>query len=430
MDKNRNYWLVHPNRRQIATCAFAIGSTPPTPTMMATVAKVERRAVDNYGKMYAQDFDKESVHPLTPAFMKTVQTEGAVTGEKPEGSIANQFAQNLVSFAMLDAQGAAPRLLNGHPIRSFREWKEYERSYGISDEDQQRMRDAGYGDMINTIDGLVSERFRDRGNNTLPNSGWKPTETATRINEGMMKMLADNTIPEELKRKYYSMVTGDNSKQLSPVVASEVTKDEGGNHYLVTYNKNGNVVSDRRYHSEKAAQETQMKIGHEQDENLTDALQQGVFAKDADLLMEQAYHAAVDAFKNGDGSLGKGQQTLLYLYQNKDRLRKALAAAGTGEPLSESDQRLVSMFNTVQKQLFEHDANSHDGNIYKIAREAEAANGLAAHGLYGARQGHTEKEAKKLAEENGEKAVHVGGDVWRTASEDAAVKDYQKRLYD
>lgn len=358
------------------------------------------------------------------------QAEGAMTGEKPEGSIANQFAQNIVTFAMLDAQGAAPRLLNGHPIRSFREWKEYERSYGISDEDQQRMRDAGYGDMIDTIDGLVSERFRDRGSNTLPNSGWKPTETATRINEGMMKMLADNTIPEELKRKYYSMVTGDNSKQLSPVVASEVTKDEDGNHYLVTYNKNGNVVSDRRYHSEKAAQEAQMKIGHEQDENLTDALQQGVFAKDADLLMEQAYHAAVDAFKNGDGSLGKGQQTLLYLYQNKDRLRKALAAAGTGEPLSEPDQRLVSMFNTVQKQLFEHDANSHDGNIYKIAREAEAANGLAAHSLYGARQGHTEKEAKKLAEENGEDAVHVGGDVWRTASEDAAVKDYQKRLYD
>ena len=358
------------------------------------------------------------------------QAEGAMTGEKPEGSIANQFAQNLVSFAMLDAQGAAPRLLNGHPIRSFREWKEYERSYGISDEDQQRMRDAGYGDMIDTIDGLVSERFRDRGSNTLPNSGWKPTETATRINEGMMKMLADNTIPEELKRKYYSLVTGDNSKQLSPVVASEVTKDEDGNHYLVTYNKNGNVVSDRQYHSEKAAQEAQMKIGHDQDENLTDALQQGVFAKDADLLMEQAYHAAVDAFKNGDGSIGKGQQTLLYLYQNKERLRKALAAAGTGEPLSEPDQRLVSMFNTVQKQLFKHDANSYDGNIYKIAREAEAANGLATHELYGARQGHTEKEAKKLAAENGEEAVHVGGDVWRTASEDAAVKDYQKRLYD
>ena len=333
------------------------------------------------------------------------QAEGAMTGEKPEGSIANQFAQNLVSFAMLDAQGAAPRLLNGHPIRSFREWKEYERSYGISDEDQQRMRDAGYGDMIDTIDGLVSERFRDRGSNTLPNSGWKPTETATRINEGMMKMLADNTIPEELKRKYYSLVTGDNSKQLSPVVASEVTKDEDGNHYLVTYNKNGNVVSDRQYHSEKAAQEAQMKIGHDQDENLTDALQQGVFAKDADLLMEQAYHAAVDAFKNGDGSIGKGQQTLLYLYQNKERLRKALAAAGTGEPLSEPDQRLVSMFNTVQKQLFKHDANSYDGNIYKIAREAEAANGLATHELYGARQGHTERgQETRCGERRGSRA--------------------------
>ena len=358
------------------------------------------------------------------------QAEGAITGEKPEGSIGNQFAQNLVTFALLDAQGAAPRVLNGHPIKSYRAWKEYERSYGINTEDQQRMRDAGYGDLIDTIDGLVSERFRDKGSSTLPNSGWKPQEESTRINEGMMKLLSDNTLPEELKRKYYSLVTGDDSKQLSPVVASEVTTDEDGNHYLVTYNKYGNVVSDRQYHNEKSAQDAQMKIGHEQDENLTDALQQGVFAKDADALMEHAYQAAVDAFKNGDGSLGKGQQTLLYLYQNKERLTKALAAAGTGEPLSESDQRLVSLFNTVQKQLFEHDANSHDGNIYNIAREAEAANGLASNSLYVARKGHTEKEAKKLAEENGEEAVHVGGDVWRTASEDAAVKDYQQRLYD
>lgn len=358
------------------------------------------------------------------------QAEGAITGEKPEGNIANQFAQNLVNFAMLDAQGAAPRLLNGHPIKTFREWKEYERSYGISDADQQRMRDAGYGDMIDTIDGLVSERFRDRGTNTLPNNGWKPQEEATRINDGMMKMFADNTIPEELKRKYYSLVTGDNSKQLSPVVASEVTKDEDGNHYLVTYNKNGNVVSDRQYHSEKAAQDAQKKIGHEQDENLTDALQQGVFAKDADALMEQAYNAAVDAFKNGDGSLSQDQQSLLYLYQNKDRLGNAIGAMNTGEPLSEADQRLVNLYYTMQNKLFEHDANSHEGNIYNIARDAETANGIQAHGLYVARKGHTEKEAKKLAEQNGEVAVHVGGDVWRTSSEDAAVKDYQQRLYD
>ena len=358
------------------------------------------------------------------------QAEGAITGEKPEGSIANQFAQNLVYLSMLDAQGVAPRLLNGHPRRTFREWKEYERSYGISDADQQRMRDAGYGEMIDTINGLVSERFRDRGTNTLPNNGWKPQEEATRINDGMMRMFADNTIPEELKRKYYSLVTGDTSKRLSPVVASEVTTDEDGNHYLVTYNKNGNVVSDRQYHSEKAAQDAQTKIGHEQDENLTDALQQGVFAKDADALMEQAYNAAVDAFKNGDGSLSQDKQSLLYLYQNKDRLGNAIGAMNTGEPLSEADQRLVNLFYTMQSKLFEHDANSHEGNIYNIARDAEKANGIPAHGLYVARKGHTEKEAKKLAEQNGEEAVHVGGDIWRTASEDAAVKYYQQRLYD
>ena len=355
------------------------------------------------------------------------QAEGAMTGEKPEGSIANQFAQNVVTFAMLDGQGASLRLMGRHPIKTYRAWKEYERSHNISEEDQQRMREAGYGDLIDTIDILVSRRLRDGGTN-LPNDGWRPQQEVTRVNKGMMSMLADNRLPEELKRKYYELVTGDNARQLSPIVASEVTADADGNHYLVTYNKEGDVVSDRRYPSGKAAQEAQMAIGHEQDENLTAALEHGAFAADADALMEQAYLRAAEAFKDGDGSLSEGDRTLMYLYQNKDRLEKALAAMNSGEPLSEADQRLVRLYAHISGALFGYDANR--GAIYDIARETERANGLGSHTLGRARRGHTAREAKKLAAQNGEEAIHVGGDVWRTESEDAAVKDYQSRLYD
>ena len=63
----------------------------------------------------------------------------------------------------------------------------------------------------------------------------------------------------------------------------------------------------------------------------------------------------------------------------------------TGEPLSEADQRLINLFYTMQNKLFEHDANSHEGNIYNIARDAETANGIQAHGLYVARKGHKVK---------------------------------------
>ncbi len=355
------------------------------------------------------------------------QAEGAMTGEKPEGSIANQFAQNVVTFAMLDGQGASLRLMGRHPIKTYRAWKEYERSHNISEEDQQRMREAGYGDLIDTIDILVSRRLRDGGTN-LPNDGWRPQQEVTRVNKAMMGMLADTRLPEELKRKYYELVTGDNAKQLSPIVASEVTADADGNHYLVTYNKEGDVVSDRRYPSGKAAQEAQMAIGHEQDENLTAALEHGAFAADADALMEQAYLRAAEAFKDGDGSLSEGDRTLMYLYQNKDRLEKALTAMNSGEPLSEADQRLVRLYAHISGALFGYDTNR--GAIYDIARETERANGLGSHTLGRARRGHTAREAKKLAAQNGEEAIHVGGDVWRTESEDAAVKDYQQRLYD
>lgn len=355
------------------------------------------------------------------------QAEGALTGQQPEGSTLQQFARTWVNFAMLDGMSYAPKVLAGHPIRDFRQWKEYERSMGISEEDQDRMRNLGYGDLMDTVDGLVSDRLRT-GN---PNAGTElstqrhaESPQETKVNQGMLNMLADPRIPEELKRKYYAVVTGDTSRQLSPIVASEITQDEDGNTYLVTYNKNGNVVSDRQYRNEQAAKEAQMKIGHEQDENLTEALQQNVFAKDADAVMEEAYNAAAEAYKNG-GELNNGQKTLIYLYQNKAQLTKAIQAMASGEALSDADKKLVNLYNAVQKTLY-----SMDGNIPRIVNDVEEDNGLGTGGLQKARKGHTEKEAKRIAKETGEEIVHVGGDVWRTMSEDQAVKDYQKRLYD
>ena len=365
------------------------------------------------------------------------QMEGAISGQQPEGSIAQQFARNVVNFAMLDGLNYAPKMLNRHPVRNYRQWKEYERSTGISEEDEARMRDAGYGDLIDTVDGLVSDRLRNRAAQSTAPNGTKDRAVAkrepgnsekeqqeTKINEGMLKLLADPRLPEELKRKYYMVVTGDTSRQLSPIVASEVSTDDDSKTRLVTYNKNGGVVSDREYRNEKAAKEAQEKIGHEQDENLTQALQQNVYAKDADSVMKEAYDAAAQVYNNG-GSLNTGQRTLIYLYQHKPQLDKALQAMTSGEPLSDEDRKLVSLLNTVQGTLYKM-----NGTIPRIANDIEEDYGLGTDGLKAAREGHTEKEAKKISAETGEEIVHVGGDVWRTRNEDAAVKEYQRRLFD
>ena len=365
------------------------------------------------------------------------QMEGAISGQQPEGSIAQQFARNVVNFAMLDGLNYAPKMLNRHPVRNYRQWKEYERSTGISEEDEARMRDAGYGDLIDTVDGLVSDRLRNRAAQSTAPNGTKDRAVAkrepgnsekeqqeTKINEGMLKLLADPRLPEELKRKYYMVVTGDTSRQLSPIVASEVSTDDDSKTRLVTYNKNGGVVSDREYRNEKAAKEAQEKIGHEQDENLTQALQQNVYAKDADSVMKEAYDAAAQVYNN-DGSLNTGQRTLIYLYQHKPQLDKALQAMTSGEPLSDEDRKLVSLLNTVQGTLYKM-----NGTIPRIANDIEEDYGLGTDGLKAAREGHTEKEAKKISAETGEEIVHVGGDVWRTRNEDAAVKEYQRRLFD
>ena len=339
------------------------------------------------------------------------QAEGALTGQQPEGSTGQQFASNLVNFAMLDGMNYAPKLI-GHPIRSVRDWKEYERANQISDTDEQRMRDAGYGDIIDTVESLTNDvrQFDD--------------DQASKVNYGMMKLLADPRLPEELKRKYYVLVTGDTSKRLSPVVRSEITQDEGGNTYLVTYNKNGFVVSDRQYRDEKAAQAAQSKIGYEVDENFTNALLQGVASKDASAILDEAYKKAAEDYEN-DRSLTSQQKDLIYLHQHKNDIISAMNAMRTGQELTDADQVLLNRYLKVIGE-----SSSKDPNIRKFVEETEQDNGLDRGGLQKARKGHTEKEAKRIAKETGEEIVPVGGDVWRTMSEDQAVKDYQKRLYD
>ena len=361
------------------------------------------------------------------------QTTAALTGQEPEESAGKSFANNLVTFGLLDLMGIhkSPMfnsLREGkgfHPIKDLRDWKEYERSTGITDEDQERMKEAGYGGMIDTIDRLVSDRYRDGG--TAVPGEWAPQHARqfSEVNKGMMDMLSDSRLPEELKRKYYMLVTGDNSKQLSPIVSTEVTQDEDGKTYLVTYNKNGNVVSDRQYRNDKAARDAATKIGYDVDENRTEALQQAVFGKDADNVLEQAYNAAVEAYKAGTGDLTLSQRKLLSLYQNRDRLANAIKAQASGEPLTEEDQQLVNAYFSIRNSLY-----SKDPTINGIIRDTEKAYGLGTNGLADARRGHSKKEAEELAKQSGEGIVHVGGDVYRLGHEQQAVEDYQQRLYD
>lgn len=358
---------------------------------------------------------------------------GTITGQEPEESAADSFASNLVTFGLLDLIGAGKSTLFNslrtgkgfHPIADYRAWKEHERRTGITEEDQQRMEDAGYGDMLDTVNSLVSERFR-RGSTDVP-AEWKPTDDAkaSRVNDGMIKMLGDDRLPEELKRKYYELVTGDTGKKLSPIVATEVTEDEEGNSYLVTYNKNGGVVSDRKYRNANEAAKAQTAIGHEVDENMTSALQDGVLAKNADALLESAYQRAAEAYKNSEGNISDTDKVMLALYQHREPLANAIKAQASGEPLTAADQSLLDMYLRVKDSIYSHDPVLND-----IRHTTEDAFGLGRNGLSDARKGHDRKAAEDMAKEAGEEVVHVGGDVYRTASEQAAVEDYRQRLWD
>lgn len=341
------------------------------------------------------------------------QLEGAITGQKPEGSIANQFMQNLVTFAMMDAQGKI-NSFSLHPFRDARSRREAGYKHIISDEDEKRMRDAGYGSLLDSIDKLGTH-----GNDTYEDTG---------VNYKMMQFLGDKSLPEELKAKYYRVITG-RDMPLSPVTGSEITHDDKG-YYVITYNPNGDVVSDHRYRTKAEADKMNAEYQKDVEKNtlkvLEDTVSDADFLDDLDIAEQYAReNAARDGktYEEQRDGVTDDDKDILLVANNRETLGETIRKYQSGGELTNAEQAQLSALVRLHTKIKET-------RIKSMRKNVERDHNLSEGGLQQAIDGHESKEvAQKLAGE-GEQVYKSGDGKWRTNDEIGALDDYRMQLED
>ena len=216
-------------------------------------------------------------------------------------------------------------------------------------------------------------------------------------------------------------------------VETEILNTDKGT-FLRTRDIDGNLINETRYNTREEADKADKAIMNDLFNNKTQALQEKINNLDAYVrfkeYFENAYQQIATKHESGQ-ELTKAEKQIVYLHQHIDELTDIYKNLQAGEELSEKNQNgenqdlvdlYVEHFNAFVKQGKAAEA---------YEKDYEAANGLPSDYIKSAVEGHTEAEAKKIAEQTGEGiySFQVGNETrCRTHSEQKAINDYQQSM--
>lgn len=207
-------------------------------------------------------------------------------------------------------------------------------------------------------------------------------------------------------------------------VRTEIVDTDGGN-MLRTRDLDGNLIRETRYDSHDAALEAADRMANDLFDNTTAALRDRINTAEAfsrfNDYFNQAYAQAADKMAKGL-ELTKAEQQAVYLHQHGDELLDIYKKIEAGEELSEDGKNLADLYRQhFEGYVMQNKAAS------AFTGEYEQTNGLTPGTIDAAIKGHTEAEAKRLAEQNGE-GVYQTGDTWRTQGEQDVINGYQQAM--
>lgn len=221
-------------------------------------------------------------------------------------------------------------------------------------------------------------------------------------------------------------------------VETEIVSTDNGT-YLRTRDIDGNVIREIKYNSREEADKADEEMMNDLFNNKTEALKDKInnveaYARFKDYF-EQAYQQVAEKIQNGE-ELTKADKQVAYLHQHIDELTDIYKNLQAGEELSEdniiNDAESGEKINLVDLYVQHFDAYVKQGKAASAYEsDYEKANGLPTGYIKEIIAGHTEAEARKLAEQTGEGvyAFKRGNEtVWRTNSEQKAINDYQQSM--
>lgn len=211
-------------------------------------------------------------------------------------------ANNLLTFGALEARGIYNRAKN------YGKMQQFEKAYDITDADKARMKELGYGDMLDAVEQLST------GKTGGPQPAEKKPDIITRLvsgervtkvklpqtresgnvdqiepqnlKKGLQQLINDynaGRISEEEARKWYGLITGDYSQELQPITGVSQRTDispEGKEQHFVDYlDAKGRRVRTVETKTAEEARELSDEYQHEAQLNQISALEDMVTDK-------------------------------------------------------------------------------------------------------------------------------------------------------
>lgn len=277
-------------------------------------------------------------------------------------------ANNLLTFGALEARGIYNRAKN------YRNIQQFEKAYDITDADKAKMKDLGYGDMLDAVEQLTTgktagaqpaekkpnvitrlvsgERVSEvKMPQTKESSGVDQVESQN-LKKGLQQLVNDynaGRISEEEARKWYGLITGDYSQQLQPITGVSQRTDispEGKVQHFVDYlDAQGRRVRTVKAKTEEEAKQLSDDYRQEAQLNQISALEDMVTDKD---VQEHFTETVRRDFGGSSGSETEGTETISTggVREKIDRLndlraRKKLHEMGEGKALTAEEERLL-----------------------------------------------------------------------------------------
>ena len=290
----------------------------------------------------------------------------------------------------------------------------------LTEDDVKAIRESQAGaELMDALTRMRPERSTDKGER----KGYISEADAEIAANAYRDFMMDPDQPWERKQKVAHLLGG-----IVPPVGHEVTTelvDTDNGTLLRTRNLDGQMVREIRYDSHDAAQEAADGMINDLFDNETAALREKINTAEAftrfNDYFTNAYAQAAEKIEKGL-ELTKADQQAIYLHQHSDELLDIFKKVEAGEELSEEGKNLADLY----RQHFEGYVRQNKA-AGAFTNEYEKANGLEPGTIDIAIKGHSEAEAKKLANQNGE-GVYQAGDTWRTESEQKAINDYQQAM--
>lgn len=277
-------------------------------------------------------------------------------------------ANNLLTFGALEARGIYNRAKN------YRNIQQFEKAYDITDADKAKMKDLGYGDMLDAVEQLTTgktagaqprqpkpniitrlvngERVSEvKMPQTKESSGVDQVESQN-LKNGLQQLVNDynaGRISEEEARKWYGLITGDYSQQLQPITGVSQRTDispEGKVQHFVDYlDAQGRRVRTVETKDESEAKQLSDDYRQEAQLNQISALEDMVTDKD---VQEHFAETVLRDFAGSSGTEMEGQETVSTggVREKIDRLndlraRKKLHEMGEGKALTAEEERML-----------------------------------------------------------------------------------------